>query len=230
MKTISKTWIYPCLMTGLLIFFFSCGKDEETPPPDEVTDGDGNVYNTVTIGNQVWTVENLRTTKLNDGTQIPLVPENSDWNSLQTPGFCWYDNDETQFKNIYGALYNWHTIETGKLCPSGWHVPSVDEWEILHDFQGDSAASKLKETGNSHWSSQNKDATNSSGFTARPGGYRIPDTGYRDEGTYGYWWTSTLDPLNNTRAYAREMNAFSRDGSQLVYNKLHGLSVRCLKD
>jgi uncharacterized protein (TIGR02145 family) len=127
-------------------------------------------------------------------------------------------------------LYNWYTIETGKLCPSGWHVPTAAEWETLHDFLGDSAASKLKETGNAHWSTQNRDATNSTGFTARPGGYRVPSAGFRDEGIYGYWWTSTSDPTNDSRNFAREMNAFSKNGSEVVYNKIHGLSVRCIKD
>ena len=230
MKTLNKSWIYTFMLIGALIFIFSCGKDEETTPSDEVTDVDGNVYNTVTIGNQVWLAENLKVTKLSDGDSIPNITGNDTWSNLQTPGLCWYDNNESGYKNVYGPLYNWHTVETDKLCPSGWHIPTIDEWEILYDYLGDSAGSKLKETGNTHWSTSNKDANNITGFTALPGGYRIPNTGFRDEGIYGYWWSATSNPNNNTNAFARELNTYSIDGSQIVYNKSYGMSVRCIKD
>jgi len=227
---LNKIWIYRFISLGILFFLFSCGNDEDTSPSDEAIDADGNKYETVTIGNQVWMAENLKTTKLNDGTEIPNVPENTPWSSLETPGLCWYNNNETQNKDVYGALYNWHTIASGKLCPAGWHVPSSDEWEVLYDYLGDSAASKLKETGNTHWLIENKDATNGTGFTARPGGYRVPNTGFQQKGYYGYWWSSTSDPNNIDRVYGREMNAQSRDGSEVVYNRNYGMSVRCLKN
>jgi uncharacterized protein (TIGR02145 family) len=228
MKTPLNFRLIPFFWISLLIIVSSCSDDDDVKGPP--TDVDGNVYTSVAIGDQEWLVENLKTTSLNDGTPIPETNNDLDWTGLQTPGFSWYENDENQYKEVYGALYNWYTVETGKLCPKGWHVPSAAEWEILHDYVGDSAASKLKESGNTHWSLQNNDATNSTGFTARPGGYRVPVNGFREEGIYGYWWSSSFDPNNNTRIYGREMNAFSKDGSQVVYNKTFGMSIRCLRD
>jgi len=213
----------------LLIFFFAgCSNDDEIKGPP--TDGDGNTYTSVTIGDQEWLVENLKTTKLNDGTTIPEVADNGDWNGLQSPGMSWYDNDESQYNEAYGALYNWYVVETGKVCPKGWHVASAEEWQSLFDFLGDSPASQLKEKGNSHWSLQNDDATNSTGFTARPGGYRSAANGFRDLGVYGYWWSSSFDPNNSNRKFGREMNAFSIDGSEVVYTGNFGMSIRCIKD
>ena len=114
---------------------------------DGINDIDGNAYNKVTIGRQTWLVENLRTTKYNDGTLIPLVQDNTAWSNLITPGYCWFDNDEVANKNPYGALYNWYAVNTGKLCPSGWHVPTDTEWTTLIDNLGglDVAGGKLKE-------------------------------------------------------------------------------------
>jgi hypothetical protein len=90
---------------------------------DSLTDIDGNVYKTLKIGAQTWMKENLRTTKFNDGHVIPLVEAGSVWIKLKQPAYCWYNND-TIHKNLYGTLYNWYAIETGKLCPLGWHIPS----------------------------------------------------------------------------------------------------------
>ena len=81
--------------------------------------------------------DNLKTTKFNDGTEIPLVPDNTEWAILTTPGYCIYSYDETTYKDIYGLLYNWYTVNTGKLCPKGWHVPTIKEWIILTDYLGD---------------------------------------------------------------------------------------------
>ena len=101
-----------------------------------VVDIDGNVYHTVTIGTQVWMVENLKTTKYNDGTAIPLVTDNTAWGALTTPGYCWYNNDSATYKNTYGALYNWYAVNTGKLAPTGWHVPTDSEWTVLTTYLG----------------------------------------------------------------------------------------------
>jgi uncharacterized protein (TIGR02145 family) len=229
-SVISRLFLF--LFFLLLIFGTGCKKDEDEDnvPDGPVTDADGNEYTTVMIGDQEWMVENLQTTRLNDDSPIPEIQDNSEWADLESPGLCWYNNNETANKVVYGALYNWYTIITGKLCPAGWHVPSAGEWIVLNEYLGDSAASKLKETGNTHWSSANLDATNSTGFTALPGGIRKSGTGYDEKGVYGFWWTATQDQFNNTRAMAREMNQFSRDGSELVYDKSFGLSVRCVKD
>ncbi|MEN6501108.1 MAG: fibrobacter succinogenes major paralogous domain-containing protein [Tenuifilaceae bacterium] len=135
-----------------------------------VTDIDGNVYNTVTIGTQVWLAENLKTTKYNDDTDIPLMNENSSWEAIDSPGYCWYDNSIAN-KDLYGALYNWPAVISGKLCPAGWNVPSDAEWTKLIDFLGGEyiAAEYLKEVG-TYWTSPISKATNYSGFCALPGG------------------------------------------------------------
>ena len=137
-------------------------------------DIEGNVYPAVIIGTQVWMAENLKTTKYNDGMAIPLVSDNNAWEALKTPGYCWYNNDAAANKNRFGALYNWYTVNTKKLCPAGWHVPNDKEWTTLRTYLGgeEIAGGKLKETGTTHWTSPNTDATNQTGFTALPGGGR----------------------------------------------------------
>ena len=100
---------------------------------EPITDIDGNVYHTVKKGNQLWTVENLRTTSFNDGRPIQLVTDNVTWASLTTPAYCWYNNDIYN-KSKYGALYNWYAVDTKKLAPKGWHVPTDVEWDILQDY------------------------------------------------------------------------------------------------
>jgi uncharacterized protein (TIGR02145 family) len=120
-----------------------------------VTDIDGNVYHTVKIGTQVWMVENLKVTKFNDGTAILLAPDSSSWSNLTTSGYCWYNNDAPAYKHTYGALYNWNTVKTGKLCPVGWHVPGNDDWATLIGYLGGESAAgyNLNEAGTSHWQS-----------------------------------------------------------------------------
>ena len=158
-----------------------------------LTDIDGNAYKAIKIGNQVWMYENLKTTKLNDGTAIPLVTTSAAWGNLTTPGYCWYNNDEASNKNVYGALYNWYTINTGKLCPAGWHVPTVAEWTTLTTFLGGEsvAGGKLKETGIAHWKSPNTGASNETGFTALPGGFRDFDGVFAQIYNSGCWWSAT---------------------------------------
>lgn len=116
----------PVIFAILTAFLIGCGKDENNSDDVSVTDIEGNVYSTVEIGTQIWLVENLKTTKFNDGTNIPSVPDAVEWNDLTTPAFSWYDNDPTQ-ADPYGALYNWHAVATGKICMTGWHVPNSDE-------------------------------------------------------------------------------------------------------
>lgn len=187
-----------------------------------VVDIDGNVYHTVPIGTQVWMIENLKTTKYKDGTSIPNVIDNVAWYNLITPGYCWYNNDIT-YKSTYGALYNWYSVSTGKLCPTGWHVPTDGEWTVLTNALGgnSNAGGKMKEEGTAHWESTNSDATNSSGFTALPGGTR-PDDIFYDIGISGYWWSSSsmCKQLSSTQKYIWSANV----------DVGRGLSVRCVKD
>lgn len=171
MKINSLIHVYTASLLVLLLFLLSgCEKKKEVP--EEVLDTDGNIYHTVVIGNQVWIVENLKTTRYNDGTSIPLVTGNTEWINLTTPGYCWYDNDITN-KETYGALYNWYAVQTNKICPAGWHVPSDSEWTALTDFLGgeSTAGGKLKEAGTMHWDSPNTGATDESGLTLLPGGF-----------------------------------------------------------
>lgn len=114
----------------------------------ELTDIDGNEYHTIEIDTIVWMAENLKTTRYNDGTTIPHVTDPVEWAGLDTPALCFYGNEDYYNKNIYGGLYNWYAVNSGKLCPSGWHVPTDDEWNALTGFLGGEsvAGSKLKDT------------------------------------------------------------------------------------
>ena len=196
-----------------------------------LTDIDGNTYKTIQIGTQTWMAENLKTTKYNDGTDIPLIADAGLWKNRSTPAYCWYMNDESNYKSTYGALYNWHAVNTEKLCPTGWHVPTDDEWTTLTmnlDLES-YAGEKLKEVGTTHWADPNY-ATNETGFTALPQGIRNYNSSFYNLGVTGYWWTSTPFVSPTTAAWARTMtnNQYNvlRGGS----TKSDGLSIRCLKD
>jgi uncharacterized protein (TIGR02145 family) len=196
-----------------------------------VSDNDGNTYKTILIGTQTWMAENLKTTKYNDGTAIPLVTDGVAWAALITPGYCWYNNDAATYKATYGALYNWYTVNTGKLCPTGWHVPNDLEWTALTTYLGGEniAGGKLKETGTTHWLSPNTGATNETGFTALPGGFRYYDGPfYLVVGSYSIWWSSTQ--YDTGFAWFRDLNYDESIVGRNVRNKDHSFSVRCLKD
>jgi len=196
---------------------------------NSVMDGDGNIYGVVRIGSQVWMAENLKTTKFNDGTKIPMVPGIEEWRSLNSPGFCWYNNDVGTFGKNYGALYNWHTVSTGKLCPDGWHVPSQKEWNTLINYFGENIAGRhLKDKGTEYWESSNMDATNASGFTARPGGSRWDIGIFLDEGIRGRWWSST--EFNGTNVWDSNMSSSYNRVTGSLDDKKNGLSVRCIKN
>jgi len=194
-----------------------------------LADIDGNIYSQVTIGTQVWMGENLKTTRYNDGTVIPLVANSTEWSNLTTPGYCWYNNDITTYKNTYGALYNGYAVITGKLCPTGWYVPSANEWQTLTYFVGDqtNAGGKLKEIGLTHWRSPNAGATNEVGFTALPGGLR-QETLFRYIGESGWWWTSTN--YEEIRTHSRFMVYHSPYLGIGDGERKYGKSIRCLKD
>ena len=194
-----------------------------------VNDIDGNIYKTIGIGSQTWMAENLKTTKYNDGTSIPIVTDGTAWAALSTPGYCWYNNDEATYKAIYGALYNWYTVGTGKLCPTGWHVPSDAEWTTLTTYLGGEyvAGGKLKETGTTHWTNTNEWVTNEMGFTALPGGNRINGGAFSSVGLIGDWWSDT-----ETGAYVwyRLMFYSGINVGRSSSGKQIGSSVRCVRD
>jgi uncharacterized protein (TIGR02145 family) len=197
---------------------------------DAITDNDGNYYNIVTIGTQTWIVGNLKTTKYRDGTSIPLVTDNTAWSILTTPGFCWYNNNESTYKATYGALYNWYTTSTGNLCPTGWHVPTDAEWTTLTTYLGGEsvASGKLKETGTTHWTSPNSGATNETGFTALPGGFRSSNGTFNNFGTWGLWWSASEAVAPN--AWNRSLSYNDGSVHRVTNDEKNGFSVRCLRD
>jgi uncharacterized protein (TIGR02145 family) len=199
------------------------------PESNIVTDIDGNLYHTVKIGAQIWMVENLKVTKFNDGTAIPYVTIDSAWNLLSTSGYCWYNND-IAYKNPYGGLYNWYAVNSGKLAPIGWHVPTDAEWDTLNVFLGGTtqAGGKLKESGLSHWNSPNTAATNETGFTALPNGMRAYSGKFLYQGIEAFFWSSTQ--YSATGALGCEMEYGNGHTFKPYSPKLSGMSVRCIKN
>ncbi|MDD2279740.1 MAG: fibrobacter succinogenes major paralogous domain-containing protein [Bacteroidales bacterium] len=197
--------------------------------PEDVKDASGNVYSTVKIGTQTWMAENLKTTKYKDGTAITLDEE---WYNDNTPIYCWYDNDETANKDTYGALYTWYVVNTGKICPTGWHVPTNDDWATLTAYLGGSAVAggKLKEVGTTHWLSPNTGATNASGFTALPGGIITRMTGFGFLGTDAVWWSATDDSSDSSQAYMQGMTNEDAMIIEQTNPKKMGSSIRCVKN
>jgi len=195
-----------------------------------VTDIDGNVYKTVTIGTQVWMVENLKTMKYRNGDPIPNVTGNTDWGNLTTGAFCNYNNNVSNTAD-YGRLYNWDAvIDNRNIAPDGWHVPNSAEWFVLIKYLGgqEIAGGKLKEAGNAHWGiSPYTVATNETGFTALPGGFRTYQ-GSGDLGANGYWWT--IDKFETRGAWFIIMYSDRSNSFWANYDKSYGMSVRCLKN
>jgi uncharacterized protein (TIGR02145 family) len=213
--------------------------------PGSVTDASGNTYPTVTIGTQVWMAENLRTTKYRDGSNIPVVTDNTQWannwnngNPLQQPMMCWYNNDQATYTaNKFGALYNWYTINPAtngnkNVCPTGWHVPTDEEWTTLTTFLGGEsvAGGKMKSTGTQYWQSPNTGATNSSGWSGLPCGARTTDNQlFWGIGVVANWWSSSDE--NSSSAITRYMSYnYAGTGRGDYDRKAYGLSVRCLRD
>jgi uncharacterized protein (TIGR02145 family) len=223
-----------------IILFNACKKDSSNNPLSSITDSDGNIYTSVTIGTQVWLVENLRTTRFKDGTPIPQVTDATAWGALSSGGYCWYNNNESSNKTTYGAIYNWQAAID--VCPTGWHLPTDAEWKTLEKSQIMSSADaeatgwrysglvggKLKESGTSHWTITAADVTNSTGFTALPGGDRDSDVGFTDLGNYSFFWSATED--GTPRAWYRRLNNDNAGVHRNSSRKATGYSVRCLKD
>ena len=194
------------------------------------TDPDGNAFGIVTIGTQTWMAEDLKTTHYNDGTAIPNVTDNATWAGLATGAYCWYNNDAATYKNTYGPLYNWYAVNTGKLCPTGWHVPTNGEWSTLTTYLGGEivAGGKLKETGYSHWKTPNTGATNETGFTALPGGYRDNKGAFSSITHFSNGWSST--EYSSTNAWNRYLSYDFDRISRINSYKVNGFPVRCLRD
>jgi len=207
-----------------------------------VSDIDGNTYNTVTIGSQVWMKENLKTTHYNNGLAIPTttLAANNDSTSI----FQWVYNNDTTHVAVYGRLYSWYALtKSGNVCPVGWHVPDNSEWEVLSNYLGgDSiAGAKMKEAGLAHWSATTNAVDNASSFTGLPGGFRGNPMGYTHLGTRGQFWSTTsIGSSGFQRSYYMALSSFGNTlaASSLYDNSLTpsiavsncGMSVRCISD
>jgi uncharacterized protein (TIGR02145 family) len=215
-----------------------------------VTDVEGNGYNVVKIGTQIWMAENLKTTKLNDNTKIYNETDNFKWGNLQTPAYCWYKDNEEKYKNKYGALYNGYVVMTHKVCPIGWHIPTKQEWQkmvnylISNDYNYDGSTKDNKTAkslaSESHWHKSkessdvgNKDypeVRNRTGFSALPVGMRDSyPSNFQKNGKYAYWWlssgrTSKIIYGWYIAYYSSSCILFSGPAFE------HGYSIRCIKD
>ena len=195
----------------------------------EVADIEGNLYRIIQIGTQMWMVENLRTSRYADSTLIPEINNYSLWQSTTDGAWCWYDTSQV-YNLPYGKLYNWYAINDGRgICPSGWHVPTDAEWTTLTNFLGgeSGAGGKLKESGLAHWTAPNVDATNESGFTGLPGGYRESNGNFFETGTYGSWWSET--EYQTIFAWYRNLFTINGDVLKAPAQQNTGRSVRCVK-
>ena len=236
-------------LCALVIVLSACKKEKEDPQPTPapsaitVTDIDGNTYSTTTIGSQVWMAENLRTTRYRDGSTIPEVTDDVLWGGLVSGAWCNYGNYAGN-NATYGKLYNWHAVNDARsLCPQGWHVPTDAEWKTLETtlgmlageiniagYRGDAqnVGGKLKAV-DQLWGPPNGGASNSSGFTGLPGGFRDEAGSFVGVRYYGDWWSATQ--VDAARAWSRELD--NEDAGIYKYGdygKERGLCVRCLRD
>jgi hypothetical protein len=198
-----KLLSFTVIMIGIfLIFTSSCKKNEDNIT---VTDIEGNVYHTVTIGSQIWMVENLQVTSYNDGTAIPNITDNNIWMNLKTGAYCNYNNDMNMV-NTYGRLYNWYAVNTQKICPTGWHVPADTDWPTFTLAQ-----------------------KSANGFPALPGGYRnIYDGIFSGISNGGYWWTSS--EYSSISAWRISVHFGDSELNCGHISKNYGFSVRCVKN
>lgn len=231
----------------LLILMDSCKKADD----NVIKDIDGNVYTSVTIGTQVWMGENLRVIHYNNGDPIPEVTNDIEWGNLTSGAYCNFDNSEDNGA-FFGRLYNWHAVNTGKLAPKGWHIPTDAEWTILENwliangYNFDSTTNGDRDTNNkiaksmaadSIWGPDSFTGTvgntdypakrNATKFNALPGGLR---TGIQFWGIFyhGYWWTSSA--LETNLAWYRNIYFHFDYVYRDLMGKQCGMSVRCLKD
>jgi uncharacterized protein (TIGR02145 family) len=240
MQTRLKPTICSIMIGGaMLLLATSCKK--ENNDPGTVTDIDGNVYNTVTIGTRVWFKENLRTTKFKDGSLIQPVTEQAAWTTLTSPGYCWYDNNLAN-KTTYGGLYNGYAVKESRgLCPTGWHVATDADWVDMEmayglpqaqgSIEGDRGVAEnvgghLKDL--QHWDAPNSGADNSSGFSALGTGYRRPTGEFEWLRQWTGFYTSTATDASHLiqRYLGYDYQGISRRPYSLTY----GYSIRCVKD
>lgn len=210
---------------------------EDISSEHKIADIDGNIYDSVVIGSQIWMTENLRVTKYNNGDPIPgyeikscLDIKTGEFFNFQKGDYCFYDNDE-EFINQNGCLYNWYAVNDDRqIAPFGWHVPSLEDWEVLFNFLGGEliVGDKLKMTGLNSWGSRKTNSDNSSGFSAVPSGFRSIDGLYKGLNYYCYWWTSTkFDELRSWFCYLKYGVKYATFKNDL---NLYGFSIRLIRD
>ncbi len=232
----------------ILACVLGCKKDQENDLDNEYKciDGDGNLYKTVVIGNQEWMAENLRTTTYNDGTPIINKVNNSRWISDYSGAYCWYEHDSAAYADPCGALYNWYAVNTGKLCPKGWRVPSDKDWKTLEGYvdsnfgigdpewdkrgsRGLDAGERLKAING--WGGYGATGTDEFDLSMLPGGYRTDDNG--NFGYYqnlGQWWTSCEEYWDGPYAWVRRIISNDNIIYRFTFSKRMGNSVRCVRD
>jgi uncharacterized protein (TIGR02145 family) len=212
----------------------SSNSDSDSNTSDNpVTDIDGNIYQTVTICSQVWSQRNLQVARYRNGDVIPQVTDATQWTNLTTGAWCYYNNDPAT-EATYGKLYNWYAVNDPRgLAPSGWHIPNDDEYTtLIENCLGGfgEAGGKMKEAGTVHWGTPNTLATNSSGFTGLPAGYRTFSGSFNFIGEMGYFWIATTSDTEPEKArYLSLYKNISNANRNSIY-KFYGFSVRCVKD
>lgn len=197
-----------------------------------IVDVDGNIYGILKIGSQLWMRENLRTSRYQDGSLIPELTFDRDWENDREGAWCWYWNDK-QYDDAQGKLYNFHAVQNTKgLCPQGWRVPRISDWEELVTHLGSSVAGdKMKQVGTSTWTTTDDDVDNNSGFTGTPSGLRFPSGPFTSLDFFGnvagFWSSTESSPTTSTVRYL-----FGSESSLDIdtESKETGISVRCIKE
>jgi uncharacterized protein (TIGR02145 family) len=235
------SFLFNMLLVHALVFaVVSCNKDERSDHDYEtgsVRDIDGNIYQTLILDSREWMTENLRTTRFNDGSRIAHPgTDNPAWINNRSGAYSWYNNDISN-KDTYGALYNWHAVNTGKLCPTGWRVPGDTEWTSVNNLLAMNAGGKIKDNISGKWQVPDPAATNETGFNALPGGVRFAQmpggsgntgTGYfYYAGKTGRWWSSTENSASD--AWYRSLYFDSGSIFSGYNSKETGFSVRCIR-
>jgi uncharacterized protein (TIGR02145 family) len=228
------------------LILITCNKNPVAPDNGPITDQDGNIYQTIKIGDQVWMAENLRVTKYNDGTPITYVSGDTAWDTLSESGYCYFNNTtDTSLTHKYGALYNWSAVCSNKLSPKGWHVPTDNDWNTLenylilnkHNWDGTTTGNKIAKSmaSKSDWyTSTNTGAVgndlalnNKSGFAAFPGGFRSGLGSFYDQGINCTWWSMTSTSGPSSRYLNYGFYYLSKDN---LFSKSCGFSIRLVRD
>ncbi|MDO9553725.1 fibrobacter succinogenes major paralogous domain-containing protein [Rhodonellum sp.] len=232
------------LMISSVFFMLSCG-DRATETPKipiiedhlksgltygEISDGDGNLYKTIQIGNVFWMVENLKTTKFCNGDLISNINDSQKWSEnvvLNNPAWVYYNNNP-DLNKPHGKLYNWFAFNDSRnICPCGWKIPSIEDWNLMINNLGSGAGGKMKSIGNQFWDTPNTGATNDSGFSGLSSGTRFTDGQFVLFGSVGGWWSSTsINPRVSEVVTLTHDSGNVGDGGA---EKAQGLSIRCIK-